>query len=48
MGIIFRDRTLKPSGISHYHCTDCGQNIHPYFSQSHKYNPDVKALYEKW
>ena len=44
--VIFRDRSLGPGETSHYHCTECGQDIHPDFAQSHKCNPIVKAIYK--
>lgn len=46
MPVIFRDRALKPSERSHWHCTECGQDIHPDFANSHKCNPIVKAINE--
>ena len=48
MGIIFRDRPLKPSETSHWHCNNRGQDIHPDFVESHKCNPVVKALHDEW
>ena len=43
-GIIFRDRALKDREKSHWHCPDCGQEIHQDFVQSHKCNPLIKKL----
>ena len=36
MGIVFRDRPLKPSEKYHHYCTECGQELHPDFAYSHK------------
>ena len=52
MGIIFRDRVLKKGETSHWHCNDCGQDIHPDFIHNHKCNPILINLHEtedwKW
>lgn len=37
--IVFRDRPLKEGETSHYHCNDCGQDIHPDFVHKHKCEP---------
>ena len=34
--VIFRDRGLKNGEKSHYHCTECGQDVHQDFVDTHK------------
>lgn len=44
LGVVFRDRSLKPSERYHHYCSECGAELHSDLAYSHKCGPLVLGL----